>query len=386
MQAVVRLVLSVPLAAVVVACGVPNTGNGWNDPEPGELITGPYVLLGDPGTAYVAFRANTASALVEWGLASPVASTASSPIERNRRVTAERRDDLWVATLADLPDTGAIWYRVVTAEATLERHRIQVGSAPGRKVRFVVFGDTRTRHSVHRAVIDAVSRETVDFLVHTGDMVERGGIRQQWDTFFQIERPLLRTVPILPSIGNHDIGARGYYRHYFLHELWAKNRRYYKKDWGNLRLIAMDGGIECRDGCAQYAYVRKALADAADKGMLIVMFLHYPPYSSGDHGSHKGVQKPITDLAKKYGVELVIAGHDHNYERTVPIHGTTYVVSGSAGAPVKAVKPQWFTAHARTEPHYVLVDVENDRLTMRAVNLRGETFDSHVVKAVAPQP
>ena len=115
--------------------------------------------------------------------------------------------------------------------------------------------------------------------------------------------------------------------------VWAGDRRYYAKDWGNLRLIALDGGIECRDGCTQYAYAEKALAEAEKLGQLTVMFLHFPPYSSGKHGSHKGVQTAITELAKRHGVELVIAGHDHNYERTKVLDGTTYVVSGSAGAP-----------------------------------------------------
>jgi hypothetical protein len=120
--------------------------------------------------------------------------------------------------------------------------------------------------------------------------------------------------------------------------------------------------------------------------MLTVMFLHWPPYSSGAHGSQKNVQKPITDLSRRFGVELVVAGHDHNYERTRPIHGTTYVVSGSAGAPIRPVKPRWFTARARTEPHYVLVDVETDRMVLRAVNLRGDTFDSFVIEPNPERP
>jgi Icc-related predicted phosphoesterase len=116
------------------------------------------------------------------------------------------------------------------------------------------------------------------------------------------------------------------------------------------------------------------------------MMLHFPPYSSGDHGSHLGVQEPVTQLAKRHGVELVITGHDHNYERTVEIEGTTYIVSGSAGAPIRAVRPQWFTAHARTEPHYVLIDVEGHRMTLRAVNLKGEVFDTHIIEPNPPQP
>jgi hypothetical protein len=96
------------------------------------------------------------------------------------------------------------------------------------------------------------------------------------------------------------------------------------------------------------------------------------------------VQRPITELARRHGVELVLSGHDHNYERTQPIDGTTYIVSGSAGAPIRAVRPRWFSAAARTEPHYVVVDVAGDTLAVRAVNLEGITFDTTVIFPVAP--
>ena len=75
----------------------------------------------------------------------------------------------------------------------------------------------------------------------------------------------------------------------------------------------------------------------------------------------------------------MIAGHDLDYERTRSIDGTTYMVSGSGGAPIRPVNPRSFTAEARTEPHYVLIDVESDRMILRAVNLQGDTFDTYVI-------
>jgi 3',5'-cyclic AMP phosphodiesterase CpdA len=231
-----------------------------------------------------------------------------------------------------------------------------------------------------------MANERIDFIVHTGDMVEFGGKKDQWETFFRIERPVLRKAPILPAIGNHDVSGRNYYDRYFLIDAWAGGERYFVTDWGNLRLVAIDVGIECTRGCTQYGFVRKALEEGARDGKLMVIFLHYPPFSSGWHGSDRRVQEPVTELARTFGVELVVAGHDHNYERTKPIDGTTYIVTGSAGAPIRPVNPQSFTAHARTEPHYVLVDVERDRLLLRSVNLRGETFDSAVIVQNPPKP
>jgi predicted phosphodiesterase len=367
------------LAVVGVACGVPpGLATTWEEPEPGLFTTGPYILLGKAGQAFVAVKSTDLKEppRVEWWVGDGARTV----------VAAEEYDDLWITTLEDLPVGDVISYRVRSIKGDTPPYQFRVGVEEGESFRFAAFGDTRTGHSVHRAVVEALARENIEFVLHTGDMVERGGKQSQWDLFFQIERPLLVDRPILPSIGNHDLGARQYYRRYFMHRLWARNLRYYYHDWGNLRIVAMDGGIECRDGCTQYGYVDRVLEQGAEQGKLLVMMLHFPPYSSGDHGSHLGVQEPVTQLAKRHGVELVITGHDHNYERTVEIEGTTYIVSGSAGAPIRAVRPQWFTAHARTEPHYVLIDVEGHRMTLRAVNLKGEVFDTHIIEPNPPQP
>lgn len=404
-------------------CGVPSgmdRVSDWDEPEPGMFATGPYILLGSSGTAYVALKADGIPApTVEWWVAGPDqggraadggASAAAAPsadllaappsiateprpaggrvrqVRQVRSTTARRSDDLWVAELRGLPAGPDIRYRVKSALGTTPEHRFRAGTEQGKRFRFAVFGDTRTGHTVHRSIVEAVAREKVDFAIHTGDMVERGGRQEQWTRFFQIERPLLLETPIVPLIGNHDVSGRDYFRRYFLHALWSDDQHYFVRDWGNLRVIGVDSGIECREGCSQYYFAERALAEGQRRGQLMVMAMHYPPYSSGEHGSSSDTQGPISALARRHGVELVVAGHDHNYERSKPIEGTTYIVSGSSGAPIRPVRPSWFTAEARTEPHYVLVDVEANRLILRAVNLAGDTFDTTVVDDNPPRP
>ncbi|MBL4634249.1 MAG: metallophosphoesterase [Kofleriaceae bacterium] len=371
--------MALAFASLLFTCGPPGQGiSSWQPDESSVLLTGPYILLGEEGVAHIAMRVTKPGIpIVEWSVGSD-----EGPYSR---MPATARGDLFVVTLTQLPAGDVIRYRVVTEQGSTPFYSFRVAAGEGEAIQFAAFGDTRTGHSVHRAVIETMDRENIDFVIHTGDMVANGGRVSEWEQFFQIERPLLAHVPILPSIGNHDMSGRGNYRHYFLHDLWAKGRRYYAKDWGNLRVIALDSGIECRDGCNQYQFAEQALRDAAEKDMLVIIFLHFPPFSSGKHGSSLAVQEPITALAKTYGVELIIAGHDHNYERTKPIDGTTYIVSGSAGAPIRAVNPKWFTAHARTEPHFVLLKVENNRIVLRAINLRGETFDTAIIDAVPPR-
>jgi len=402
-------------ALSIIGCGVPpglDRGGAWDEPEPGLFSTGPYILLGEKGTAYVAVGAEGIPAPeIDWWVdteqagdrrqaanhtnekkgAPATASDAAAPdpaapARAVKTVTARRSDDLWVAELRNLPVGPAVRYRVRSAIGSTPEYQFRVGVEKDKRFRFAVFGDTRTGHSVHRSIVEAVDREMVDFTVHTGDMVDRGGRQEQWTRFFQIERPLLVDTPIVPLVGNHDVSGRDYFRRYFLHALWAGNQHYFVRDWGHLRIVGVDSGIECREGCSQYYFAERALAEGAKRGQLMVMALHYPPYSSGEHGSSADVQGPISALARRHGVELVVTGHDHNYERTQPIDGTTYVVSGSSGAPIRPVRPRWFTAEARTEPHYVLVDVEPERLILRAVNLAGDTFDTTVIDDNPPRP
>jgi predicted phosphodiesterase len=343
----------------------------WEEREPQPLVVGPYAMVVGVTDALVAFRhSGRVRPIVEWE--SEDGARGSAP--------TTREDDLYSAVLRDLPRGQRVTYRVLVDGKELARGSLRASRpADQPKFRFAAFGDTRTNHQVHRAVIESVAREDIDFFLHTGDMVERGGKPEQWKTFFQIERELMARAPIVPAIGNHDLGNRGYYERYFFLDTWSNGRSYFVTDWGNLRVISLDVTIICERRCSQYIAVEKALSEGAAADKLMVMFLHNPPYSSGAHGSNMRLREVLGSLAKRYGVELVITGHDHNYERTKPMDGTTYVVSGSAGAPVRPVLPSDFTASARTEPHYLLVDVDVNHLALRAVNLRGEVFDDALI-------
>ena len=362
------------------ACGIqPRDRVDWQEPRAPLFDAGPYIVIESATSVRIALAAELAAAPVfEWWLP-------GSPEIAPGTVTGERVHDLWVAHLQGLPAATEIAYRVTSVVGQTPTYRFRVGVHTSEAFRFAAFGDTRSGHDVHRSIVEAIARERIDFVVNTGDMVERGGKEAQWTRFFRIERPLLVDTPVVAAVGNHDMNSRHYFEHYFLRERPGAEHRYFSYDWGNLRIVVVDAEIETRRGSEQFAYLDQQLADGVKKGMLMVLALHQPPFSSGYHGSDEHLRAPIQDLARRHGVELVLTGHDHDYERTKPIDGTTYIVTGSAGAPIRPIHPHGFTAHARTEPHYVLVDVDSDHLTVRAVNLRGDVFDSAVIQANPPR-
>ncbi len=374
------------VATLAVGCGVPRERTTWKESDPELFEFGPYIIAGEPGDAHIAAKIDVDEPpMLEYWLQSETEQIAAGTAYKIRVRTKKRRD-LWTAVLRKLPVGHPISYQITTTKGDSKVHTFRAGVAPGEPIRFAAFGDTRDGHGVHRAVVEAVANEKVDLLLNTGDMVAQGGRQGDWDQFFQIERPLLAETPVMPAVGNHDMGNGQLFRHYFLHDHWSQDRRYYSHDWGNLRILALDSGIECRGGCTQYYFAERVLAEGARKGMVMVLFMHHPPFSSGEHGSDKRVQRPIRELARRHGVELVITGHDHNYERTKPIDGTTYVVAGSAGAPIRAVEPQVWSAHTRTEPHYVIADVQNNVISLRAINADGIVFDTAVIPPLGPTP
>ncbi len=340
---------------------------------------GPYVVFMDPTrTAIVIQHALPAPPVVDWW-------EAQKENAKIHTTAAHRENELWVAVLEPLPKHQAIAYRVRTGQGITGPFIFRSGRPRGTRFRFAAFGDTRTGHQVHRALIEAMAREKVDFTIHSGDLVEFGGIEDQWRLFFQIEAPLIAQGPLFAAVGNHDQSPRRNFRRFFLSNRWAGDKRYYAHDWGDVRVVIVDSEIELRPGSRQHDFLRDKLAEGRDQDLIMVLSMHYPPYSSGFHGSTPEVRDAISQLAARYGVELVLAGHDHNYERTKKIDGVTYIVAASGGANIRRITPSTFSEVLRTEPHFVIFDVERDSLVGRTVNLMGNTFDAFVIGKNPPQ-
>ena len=82
----------------------------------------------------------------------------------------------------------------------------------------------------------------------------------------------------------------------------------------------------------------------------------------------------LKPLFIKYGVDLVLTGHDHHYERTVPLNGVTYVVSG-AGSKLRAAGASDFTAVSENTLQFMIAEATTDSLALRAVGADGAIID-----------
>ncbi len=362
---------------------------GWPPQRPGYAIhdfaydAGPYLVRTAPGRMAVVCAHSLASPpTVQWWVRPSKTSTTAPDYHET---SAQMHGELWVAELQDLPPDHEVRYAISSELGLLGPFTFRSDRSRSAPFRFAALGDTRSGHQVHRNLIEQLAREDIDFFINSGDLVEFGGDHDQWIQFFNIEAPLISKRPLFASVGNHDNSQRLYFRRFFLRGSHGPNHRYLTQDWGDLRIILLDSEIEIRPGSAQHVFLEKALREGVQQNMLLIISLHYPPYSSGEHGSNPEVRAVLAPLAKKYGVELILAGHDHNYERTHLMDGTTYIVAASGGAPIRRVIPNDFTAEFRTEPHYILFDVSDHRLIGRALNLQGEVFDDFIIEPNPPR-
>jgi uncharacterized repeat protein (TIGR01451 family) len=126
---------------------------------------------------------------------------------------------------------------------------------------------------------------------------------------------------IHPAVGNHEYltaGAAGYFQ-YFGAAAGDPTQGYYSFDIGSWHLIALNSNCSkvggCGPGSPQETWLRRDLeAHPAD---CTLAYWHHPRFSSGEHGSFVSTQ-PLWQALYDAGTELVLSGHDHDYERFAP--------------------------------------------------------------------
>jgi len=239
------------------------------------------------------------------------------------------------------------------------------------KFTFVAFGDTRTQHQPHQAVVDRIVALEPDFVLHTGDLVAMGSINSLWETFFEIERELMARAPLYPALGNHEVNHAHYFDLFYL----PGNERWYTFEYGHARFICLqvDGIADFGPQSEQYAWLEEALA--ANKQPWLFVNFHIPPYSSSVDAREHSVRQALTPLFERYGVDVVFCGHHHNYERN-EVNGITYVVTGGGGAPLGVMEEREPTRAAfAVTYHVVLLELDGNHLKATVISSKGKVLD-----------
>ncbi|MFO0605961.1 MAG: metallophosphoesterase [Polyangiales bacterium] len=281
-------------------------------------------------------------------------------------------------------------YRYEVSGPGLETARGTFNTMPDAFVpfRFVLYGDTRSDHRSHAATMRAIGREGADFVVHTGDLVGDGRREEHWQRFFTIERDVLRNAAWVPVVGNHElhrpsrVGIENFRRYVHCEEDSPRPELDYTLRYGNVRLVmanAFDNWAAPRMRAWLDGQLTRARAEGPEDFLLVV--LHWGMHSSGPHGENGNLRGAgLADLFRRHNVDLVVAGHDHIYERGEE-RGLRYMVTGGSGAPLyKHATTRPYTQVFARQHHYVRVDVERDALSLVALRPDGSVLDRFTIR------
>ena len=184
-----------------------------------------------------------------------------------------------------------------------------------------------------------------------------------------------------PALGNHDWKTPGAQPHIDYFDL-PGNERYYTFSEGPIDWFIVDSDPAEPDGTdvnsVQAAWLESALA--ASTAPYRIVALHHPPYSSGRGGSATWMQWPYED----WGADMVIAGHEHNYERTIN-QGRAYPVNGAGGASLRDFE-EWnsFTLMQYDDVHGAQrIVVDNVKMHMQFIDTFGDIIDSYTLRVGA---
>ena len=366
-QSVARLILA------LIAGGSPRNVFAQSAP-PEKVVGGPYVVNVGPR-----------SATVMWVVQTGEASLGTEPNKADKTAPVLRAQK--TAFLGLKPGT-IYYYRVFPGEAG--KGSFKTPSDGEGRFQFVVYGDTRTRHDVHRTVINGILKyASPDFILHTGDLVADGNDPALWPIFFDAERELLRKAAFFPSLGNHEQNALSYFD-------FLNAKAYYSFNWGNAHFMVIDSDIENaaetktqRDSFwqEQTRWLEDDLREA-QKADFRFLFAHHPPMTAvkrrqGDN-PHMTALEPMFE---KYGLTAGFFGHDHNYQHYLQ-NGVHYFVTGGGGAPLYDVDtpPAGITRKVVSTENFMVVQVDGLTARFEARTPDGQILeDTELISEKAPR-
>jgi len=253
---------------------------------------------------------------------------------------------------------------------------------PGAK-QFAVIGDFGEGSDEERRIAKLVKGMTPERVLTVGDNVYPTGREKDWKHGFDPDDmygAFSKQVPFMPALGNHD-----YYnydlRPYFSRFPHLGGKPYYTWSSDNAQFFVLDTEQHLEGGSAQLAWLGAQLAQSHAK--FKVVYLHRPPYSSAGAEAAPGWREDLHRVLAAHGVQLVLAGHEHSYERSNAIDGVTYIVTGGGGAeiyPFRGEQPAW-SAYRTSRHHFLKLSLSDSSIVVRAVDQHGATFDSVSIPA-----
>lgn len=259
-----------------------------------------------------------------------------------------------------------------------------LANKPG-SLKFGVMGDfgtgKRSQYELAAQMVRLHQSFPYQTMILVGDNLYGSERPQDFRQKFELPyKPLLDAgVKFYASLGNHDAREQRFYK------LFNMDGKFYYtfSPKPEVRFFALESTYPVPE---QIRWLEKELAGSRSDWKIV--FFHHPLYSSGDrHGSDLRLREVLEPLFVKYGVSVVLTGHDHFYERVKPQKGITYFVVGSGGQLRKGNIDRSTGITAKgfdTDLAFMAAEITGDTMAFKVISRVGQTVDAGIVTRRMP--
>jgi hypothetical protein len=249
--------------------------------------------------------------------------------------------------------------------------------------RFAVWGDSQTDYQIFDKICDGMLSWTPDIAIVVGDQIGDGWILEDWQTqVFDPSKELRMKVPTFAAIGNHE-GQSPYFYKYFSQ---PGNNHWFSFTYGNSLFIVIDSTVYFPYSPQHLWLLNLINSDTFKNAKFKFAFFHQPPYSEQWGGSYYDgeplIREYLAPILETSGFDIVFNGHTHAYERgRWPVEGDNYmyyiITGGGAGGIDFDDTRDWPQIQFKSsQHHFMIIDVDGDKLSGSAVNIDGDIIDS----------
>ncbi len=366
---------------------------------PGQSDTGflvkPYLQFSTQTGMYILWETHkNATTKVEYGEA--IKNAAQPNLDQTVNIKGQRT--LHEVYLDKLKPETNYFYRVVSVtedgkEWISPTSTFKTAVKDSSALMFALIGDTQRNNDTPWAwgkIAEKVWQDRPNFVVHVGDLVDKGLKKTDWtEHFFPYGHILMNRVPIYPVLGNHEQDSPLYYDYIVA----PAPEYYYTFTYGNIQFFMIDSNRDLYEGSEQYNWLEWELSKST--AMWKIAMHHHPPYTSdsndyGDTAKELSIlgskSRNLVPLYDKYGLDFCLYGHTHLYERSWPMtndrintkDGVIYINSGGAGGYIEDFAPtrSWFTTELQAVHHYCTFNIYQDQLIFKAIDHEGRLIDA----------